>query len=163
MGWFKNGLICSEIAAFCSQSTWFRIMFEPNFCPNLELRFQLGINLFGYVKYVFDQLKRLARLFDQRLGNPKNQTVYLFVHHPNTAWWNIKYVQNIDINFVSNSQSNWHVVKNMASAQMSFHLYKSSKVFSLSFSEFKNSKFEQDIFEKLTLVFKRFQNFNDWI
>ena len=33
-----------------------------------KLRSKLELGRFGYVKYVFDQLQRLARLFDQRLG-----------------------------------------------------------------------------------------------
>ena len=123
----------------------------------LKLRSQLELGLFGYVKYVFDQLQRITRFFDQRLWN---QTVYLFVWQSNNTWWNIKYVQNIDINLVSNSQSNWHVVKNMASTQMSFYFYKSWKIFSPIFILCENSTFEQPISEKVTLSWsKDFQIF----
>ena len=39
----------------------------------------LELGLFGYVKYVFDQLQRLARLFDQRLGILETrQCIYLY-------------------------------------------------------------------------------------
>ena len=50
---------------------WTKFLFTP------VVQFELG--LFGYVKYVFDQLQRLARLFDQRLGIIRTrQCTYLY-------------------------------------------------------------------------------------